>query len=390
MAKKICQVFFGPFPEDSRIRRYVNTLLESGFEVFVVCTGKKSDGFFDHSSENLRIYRFPLKKHRSTTARRIYEYLLYELYSFFMVTYIFFRYRVHIFHFNTLPDFLVFSGVFPKLFGGKIILDFHELFPEAMTQHQEQTDHDTLVVKVLKIIEKLSYRFADRVIAFHDPAKEILTKRNGFPEKITVVMNGVDPSEMPRIERRPQEKFVIVYNGTINYNLNLELVVEALARLKAFRRNIYETVEFDLFGDGPDLENIMSRAAGLGVENVFYKGRLPFGEMMKQLSCASVCVLPPKKEVYSDLYYSLKLTEMIYLKIPVIATRLNTYLRYYPEGCLYYFNSGDVTALEEMICHVYGHPEESKVYAERAWKRYEDFSWPIMKARYAGVVEKLS
>jgi glycosyltransferase involved in cell wall biosynthesis len=385
---RVCHVVFDRFPQDSRVRRYANSILEGGAEVFVVCIGNHSDGTIESANNRLKIFRLPLAKMRSSFARRIFEYLLFEIYAFVAVTYIFFRYKVKTFHVHTLPDFLVFSCIVPRLFLGRIILDFHELFPEFMIQHKPGLNYESLLIRTLLLQEKLSFRFATDIIVFHDPAKRILSGRIRSSRDITVVMNGVDPAEMPEMVRCQQKRFRIVYNGTINFNLNLGLVIDALSFLKENSREVYDSVEFELYGDGPDLDNILLKAREQNIGNVFYRGRLRFTEMMERLSNASVCVLPPLKDIYSDLYYSLKLTEMIYLKIPVIATRLDTYLYYYPEDCIYYFESGDACGLAEAIRLVYEDPEEVKRHTNAAWERYQGFSWPIMKGRYLGLARK--
>lgn len=385
---KICHVVFDRFPNDSRVRRYANSLLERGWDVSVVCIGDGTDGTIEGVGKRLRIFRLPLKKRRSSFARRIAEYFVFEVYAFLMVTYIFLRHRVTTYHVHTLPDFLVFSCFVPRLFGARVILDFHELFPEFMMQHKPDLTKSSLLIRMILLQEKLSFLFATDIIAFHDPAEEILSSRIRSHKPITVVMNGVDAAELPEIHRSRDGKFRIVYNGTINFNLNLEIVVDALAAIRTNRCDVYSALEFDLYGEGPDLENILERARELQVDNVCYGGRHPFGEMMKKLGSASICVLPPRKDVYSDLYYSLKLTEMVYLRIPVIATRLNTYLRYFPEGCLLYFDSGDVQGLAAQICLAFDSQQEAADRAQRAWEQYQSYSWPIMKKTYLELIDK--
>lgn len=370
------------------MRRYVNALLAIGFQVFVICIGDDLEGSMAGAEKRLRIFRLRLKKKRSSLSRRLFEYLVFEAYALCVAAYVFVRYRVKIYHIHTLPDFLVFSCIVPRVFGARVILDFHELFPEFMMQYKPRLNYDSFLIRMILLQERLAFHFATDIVAFHDPAKEILSKRVICRKPISVIMNGVDPAEMLDIARRFDEKFRIVYNGTINFNLNLGIVVDALAYIKKNRPEVYSSIEFDLYGDGPDLANVLEKARDSGVEKVYYKGRYTFDEMMKELSCAAACVLPPKKDIYSDLYYSIKLTEMIYLKVPVIATRLNTYLKYYPEDCLYYFNSGDVRELSSVICYVYNNPNQVKERVQRAFSKYLNYSWPIMKKRYVELIER--
>jgi glycosyltransferase involved in cell wall biosynthesis len=314
---------------------------------------------------------------------------LFEIIAFFYVIRIYIKYKPEIFHIHTLPDFLVFAALIPKLYGSKIILDFHELFPEAIMQFNKEITVKSFWYKMILFLENISFNFADEIIVFHDPAKDILINRYGNKKVIITIMNGVDENEIMGFERKKNGKFIIVYNGTINYNLNLSLVIKALALIKTANPDIYNMIEFHLYGDGPDLKNILNIAKKLSIENVSYKGRVEFCEMMKKLETASLCVLPPLKDVYSDLFYSLKLIEMIYLKIPVAATRLNTYMKYYPENCLLYFDSNDEEGLAENILFAYNYPDKVLGYTENAFCEYQKYSWEIMRERYIKLVEKI-
>lgn len=386
MNKKLCHVFFDEYPKDSRVRRYTNALIENGYEVYIISSNNGNFKFFE-KEKNINIFRLPIKKKRKSFLRRIWEYFVFQFYSTILVTYIFVKYKVRMYHVHTLPDFLVFSCILPKLFGAKIILDFHELFPEFMMQHKSNLKYSSFIIKILLFQEKLSYLFADEIIVFHDPAKEILLKRIGNKRKMTTVMNGVDETELPSFERRTNNEFKLIYNGTINFNYNLSLIVKALNIIREKDISIYNKISFNLYGDGPDLSNILNTAKKLNIENVYYKGRLKFTDMMKELETASACILPPQKDIYSELYYSLKLTEMIYFRIPVIATRLKTYLYYYPENCLIYFNSNDAEELSEKIIFICENKDKLKTFTENALKAYQKINWGIMRKRYLNIVK---
>ena len=386
--KKLCHIFFDEYPKDSRIRRYTNALLEKRVEIFIVCINDGSYSFFE-KEKNTNIYRLSLKKKRNSFIRRLWEYIIFQIFATTMVSYIAIRHNVKIFQVHTLPDFLVFSCIIPKLKGSNIILDFHELFPELMMQFNPDLNSSSLTVKILYLLEKLSFNFATHIITLHDPAKEILLKRINSMKPVTTVMNGVDISEIPDFKKRNSDEFKIIYNGTINYNLNLSLVVKALNVIKNRCPEIYNNIGFYLYGDGPDVNRIKRISLDLGIEKVRFKGRYKFKDMIKELETASVCILPPKKDVYSDLYYSLKLTEMIYLKIPVIATRLETYCRYYPENCLIYFDSENVEELADKIIFVYKNRSDLSSFTDNAFNEYQKINWEIMKERYINIIKSL-
>ena len=82
------------------------------------------------------------------------------------------------------------------------------------------------------------------------------------------------------------------------------------------------------------------------------------------------------------------LTEMIYFKIPVICTRLDTYLYYYPEDCLFYFNSDDVKDLAMKIMYVYRNKKKVTEYTNNALNKYNNFDWTKMSYRYIYMLKK--
>ena len=203
-------------------------------------------------------------------------------------------------------------------------------------------------------------------------------------------MNSVDPAEMTNLVKEEQDTFNLIYNGTINSNLNLPIVIDALKVIKDSNPQVYKNIYFHMYGDGPDLENVMQRAKELNVENVIYHGRLAYKDMYKALCKASALVLPPLSDIYSNLYYSQKLVESIYLKIPILASRLKTYSFYYPEECLFYFEPGNIQQIADSIFDVYRNPEKRIEKANNAFAKYAKVSWPVMSERYKELVKKVT
>ena len=387
----VCHLFYEEYPRDPRVRRYVNALNSTGRNCIIVCSKKKNEKYFENIGGNL-IYRIPVSKKRGSFFLTLLEYLLFAWISSFMLLYLQLRYRFKIVHVHTLPDFLIFAALWNKVFGAKLILDLHEIFPE-LYMARTGADYNSFKVNLLKTAEKYSIKLANKVITIHDNAKDIFVKRNGLSEeKISVVMNSVDPAEFPNPAKPDENNFIIIYNGTIVKLLNLTMVVEALAKLKnEMPADDYGKIIFRLYGDGPALNEILSLADKSGVvDKVQYMGYLQPADMRKEVLKTGVLILPPLKNIYSDLFYTIKLIETIYLKIPVIATRLNTYKRYYSEDSLFYFDSGNVNELAERIKEVYTNKPlvERKTASARA--DYDKLSWEIMRERYLEIVDKLA
>ena len=383
----VCHLFYEEFPRDPRVRRYVNALNEQDIKCIVICSKKKGDAFFENRNGNL-IYRIPVSKKRSSFFLTFLEYFLFAGVSSLLLLYLFIRYRYRIIHVHTLPDFLIFSALTEKLLGVKTILDLHELFPELYMVRTGKGPHST-GARLLKIIEKLSVKMANRVVTIHNNAKNIFIARNkGLENKISVIMNGVDPEEFTDTKRTETDDFIIIYNGTINRIMNLEIIPDALNILKnSMPGQDFIKIKFRLYGDGPAVGEILESAKSFGLNNcVEYCGFLQPEKMNKEILKSSVLVLPPLKNLYSDLFYTIKLVEMVYLRIPVIATRLNTYELYYGEDSLFYFDSGNTRQLSEKIREVFYNKTLIAQKTENAFNNYMKVSWDKMKLIYIKII----
>jgi glycosyltransferase involved in cell wall biosynthesis len=169
------------------------------------------------------------------------------------------------------------------------------------------------------------------------------------------------------------------------------MVVEAIAELKkVIPAEDFNKIVFRIYGDGPALNNILDLAEKLEVkEKVEYMGFIAPDIMRKEVLKANVLILPPLKNIYSDLFYTIKLIETIYLRLPVIATRLNTYKTYYREESLFYFDSGNLDKLVERIKEVYYDKDLVKTKVENARADYDKIGWGVMRDRYLSVISSL-
>lgn len=387
--KVICHICFSEYPADQRVRRYVNELMACGYKVVVICI-KDELNRESESSEKINVIRLNVPKKRGSYSSRFSEYLKFFIKSFFKSVYVLYKHRPVIYHMHTFPDFIIFAGIVPKIAGSRLILDMHELTPEAMMMRENLNDRNFLI-RLLKFIEKLSVAFADRVITIHEIAESILRKRN--KKEFVSIMNAVDRTEAGEIKKKSDGFFNIIYNGTINPNLNLRLVLKAMDKLRDRLTDAeYNRIRFILYGKGPDLDNIIKEADKTGLRGkVIYKGNLNYTDMISELSYASAAVYPPLPNIYTDICYPIKITEMINFRIPVIASRYKTLIYFYPEDCIFYFNPGDADDMADRIIEVLHDPEAVSRKTENAFARFINYSWEsVMKDRYMQLINELT
>src|ERR1019366_7076165 len=95
-------------------------------------------------------------------------------------------------HVHSVPDFLVFAALIPKLCGVPVILDIHDILPEFYSS-KFNAPPESLTFKLLLLIERASAGFADHVIIANHLWHERLLSRSVRAAKCTPIRNYPDP-----------------------------------------------------------------------------------------------------------------------------------------------------------------------------------------------------
>lgn len=386
--KKICMLAYTYYLHDARVRREAGTLAKHGFEVDCFCLRAKGQLKCEQVN-GVRLYRLPLSKYRGSS-RMMYAlaYVWFFVLSFFAVTKFYFKRRYHVIQYHTLPDFIIFSGIIPKAFGAKLVLDMHEVMPEFyVSKFGFGMSHP--LVKVLKLLERMSVWFAHAVIVINDPIKRLLLKRCKPKSSITVVMNTADESIFTSGHRRHSGRskgFIAMYHGTLTYLYGVDIAIRAIAKLKGKIPDL----EFRIFGSETEMDKLKDLADELGVsDNVVFMGRVGMDAIPKYIAETDIGVVPTVKDGYIDMSFSNKLAEYVSMKTPTVATRLRSTLEYFTEDAISYFESRDVDALASKILELYMNPQKRLLQAEKAFQQYQGIRWAVMKKRYVGLIESL-
>jgi len=381
-------VGYAEYPGDVRIRREAESLIRAGYGVDVVClqqAGKPRRETVDQ----VRVYRLGVSKYRGTGAiSYAISYVRFFLQAALLVSRLHLANHYVVVQFHTLPDFVIFAGLIPRLLGARLILDMHEVTPEFyMTKFKVGPGHP--MVRLAKFIEKASVRFADGIIVVTDPIERIVTRRCKPRCPIVVVMNTADERRIAPSREPPtgnQEGFVAMYHGTLTPMYGLEVAIRAMKILKGKIRGL----EFRIFGDNAEARYLKDIAVQMGVDDIVrFMGRVPQDEIPGYIQQAQVGVLPTLRDTFIDLSFSNKLAEYVLMRRPVVATRLNSTLEYFPDGSIAYFESGNAEDLAAKLLHLYENPEEGVRQAALAFENYQRIRWPVMERRYLDLIAGL-
>ncbi|UCE73109.1 MAG: glycosyltransferase family 4 protein [Methanomassiliicoccales archaeon] len=395
--KTVCMPVYSFYPFDPRVRRAAEALLEKGYSVDIICLKEKGDKKVD-SFNDVNIHRVSLTHKRGGYLRYFYHYTSLFLQVFMRLNSLDRKKKYDVVHVHSLPDFLVFIAVMQKLKKRKIILDLHEVMPEIYAARFNKK-MDSFPVKIVCMLERISTRFADRVITVNDVRKEVIINRGVPKEKIVVIMNAPDENlsikkdlEDFKAKLHLEHKFITVYVGGINYERNLEVVLKAMSIVKKDIPNIYFIIFGHTYGQAglKYIEELKALAAGLGIsENVYFGGQLAGEDVASYIELADFGIVSYVKNPMTELAMPNKVFEYIMADKPIISCRLKGLYKLLGEEATIYYQPENHDDLAKKIKWLYNNRNEVGKMVENARKIYVNNSWSVMKRRLHDMYKNL-
>ncbi len=383
----ICHLAYTFYEEDSRVMRYVNSLSDNGYNVDVICL-KRSGQSKQDISNGIRIFRI---KDREVNEKKSINYLvriiLFLFRAFLKITLNHLIRRYDIIHIHNLPDFLVFSAFIPKILGAKIILDIHDILPELYISKFKIKDN-SLIFKLLLFIEKISCRFANHVIVANDLWREKLIKRAVPSFRCTSLINYPDTRIFKPFNRKKinNNKFIILYPGTLNYHQGVDIAVKAFSIIK----DRIPQAEFHIYGEGPALPYLKKLIKELNLDDkVFIYNPVSLREIAQVISLADLGIIPKRAEGFGGEAFSTKSMEFMASGVPVIMARTKIDTLYFTDDQVKFFPSDDFKALSEAIWELYSQPEKKRKMVEKGFELVSYENWENHKYKYLNIIHSL-
>jgi glycosyltransferase involved in cell wall biosynthesis len=338
------------------------------------------------------VIRIPIRHSRGGFLSYAYQYATFILMSAAIFAWRSLGRRYDLIYVHNMPDILVISGLIPKLFGAKVILDQHDPMPELMMTIFGK-DKESSGVRVIRWLEKWSIARADLVITVSVTFKRIFCGRGCPAAKVGVVMNTPDESLFPCRParsypvRKAGDPLVIMYHGLLESRNGLHLAVEALSR---FTKK-FPNVELRIYGRStPYLEQVMATVPGLGLEgSVRYLGPRKLEELAREIEQCDVGIIPNPRNDFTAINTPTRILEYLAVGKAVIAPRTEGIVDYFAADSLFYFEPGDTKDFEEKLEYVASNPGEAMATAERGQQVYLRHTWGEERETLVGLVTQL-
>lgn len=370
---------------DPAVQREAEALAGAGFDVEVLC--ERAAGAPWHAVVNgVHVIRLPASRGSSGGVGKAFAYGRFFLLAAGYLSVQHVRRPYAVVQANSMPDFLVFAALVPRMLGSRVVAKMQEPTPELATT----IFGPTWVTGVLARIEQWAIRFADHTVTVTDQLKQRYIERGAAADRITVVLNCVDPHAMLPDRSHPpataESGFVVVCHGTIEDRYGQDTIIGAASLLRDEMPDLRVVITGLGSGTGKMMRDITDR----GLRDVVrYEGWVSQDRLREILCSADIGVVAQKSSPYSHLVHTNKMVDYWIFGLPVIASKLRAVSELYDARFIEYFEPGDEAGLAAAIRRLRADPERRAELAENGKLAQLRNGWAAQRISYLKVFDDL-
>ena len=245
----------------------------------------------------IRVHRFKLLPENSVVIKRIIRYLLLNIK----------QYRTA----RNLPNCDVIlagstpptQGIVAALLGKKLCLPVvyivQDIFPDSLVSTGISSEK-SLFFKIGKLIEKYTYKHADKIIVICDEFKHNLVDKGVLAEKIKVIYNWINTDEVIPISRNSNKlfeeynldknNFFVTYAGNMGKAQDLDTIINVAKIMQE-----YKDIKFILFGSGDGKKYYENLINSEKINNITILPIQPQNRVSEVYSLGNVSIVSCKK-----------------------------------------------------------------------------------------------
>jgi glycosyltransferase involved in cell wall biosynthesis len=378
-----------PVPFDSRVWKEACSLHQNGYQVTVLSPKGKGHEKGYECLEGVHIYRHPMPKEGNSPLGYVREFSCALFWEFFFASWIYLRRGFHVVQGCNPPDDIFMVALPFKLFGVKYIFDHHDANPELYLSKYERKG---LLYRTQVLLEKLTYRYCDVVMATNCSYKNLALTRGGLaPEDVFVVRNGPDLETFKAVPKVPALKHgkphLVGYVGTMSIQDGLDILLDVALHIKNKGRR---DVHFTCVGGGPGLPGLRQMVKEKGLEDtVNFTGRVSDQQLLEILSTADVCVNPDKPCEMNSISTMVKIMEYMALGKAIVQYDMKEGRFSAQEASLYSNSGNQVGDFADNILWLLEHSEERIKMGEFGRRRVEtELAWKYSVENLLAAYEK--
>lgn len=350
-----------PVPFDRRAWLHATTLAKNGYAVSFICPKGRGFDASREKRDGVDIYRY----WRPVEGEGKLAFIAESLWCFFATFFLSLRVAIagrgfDILHICNPPEIYWPIAWFWRAFGKVFIWDHRDLSPELA---EAKFGKSGLIIRVLHLLEKLSFGAAQIVVATNESYRKIAIERGGKrPEDIFIVRSAPSLAKFTRYEPDPSFKKgkpnLIVYLGEMGPQDGVDNLIRALRVL----HDDHDRKDFHcvLIGGGTYQPTAAAYAEEIGVGHLCTFTGIVSDEMLcRILSSADVAIDPLPKNGWSDRSTMNKVLEYMFFGLPIVVGEL-TEARVSADRAALYVEPGSAPAMAEGIAALLDDPERRR------------------------------
>ena len=390
--RPVLMIVHSYYEEDPRVRREAESLVRAGRPV-VVLGLRRPGGPATSDVDGVQVRHLDVQRHQGAgLGVYLREYLSFLGRAMVAAIRLHRRQRFGLVQVHSLPDFLVFAAVPFRIAGVPVLLDLHEAMPEFFRSRFPRASN-ALVHRLLVLQERLSVAASTATITVNASMRDRLIGLGVPASKVGVVVNSpslgrFDSRAYPRRPFRSDGRLRLVYTGALTPTYELDVAVEAVARIVRTRPDL--DVLLELYGRGDSEPALRAQVALLGVEDrVTFHGRVPIEDVPARVASADIGLAPTRHDQFTDMSLSTKVFEYAAMGKPVVASRLPMVAATFPPGTVAAYAPGDAAALAEAILGFADDPLAREAAVARTADIVRAGSWERESVGYIALVDRL-
>jgi glycosyltransferase involved in cell wall biosynthesis len=383
-----------PVPLDRRVWLECQALRAQGYQVSVICPKGPGDPSYQRI-DGVHIHKYA----PAPEAKGLLGFAVEFAYSWLRTALLSLRVRrrhgFDVIQACNPPDTYWLLALLWRLCGVRFVFDHHDLNPELYVSRFGKPAGlaSRLQLGGLVLLERATFRVADRVISTNGSYKRVAVRRGRLdPSLVTVVRSGPDTTVMrpvyPDPSIRAGAEHLLAYLGIMGPQDGVENVLAVMDEL--VHRRGRTGVRAVLMGVGDGLADLRRECAARGLDdNVVFTGRVGPEQITQYLSAADLGLGPDLNTPLNNVSTMNKTMEYMAYGVPAVSFDLiETRVSAGDTGV--FVRSGDVAGFADAVEALLDDPERRVELGLAARRRVaSELDWKPQAEAYVGVYDEL-
>jgi glycosyltransferase involved in cell wall biosynthesis len=382
-----------PVPFDRRVWLECRTLRDAGYDVTVVCPRGRDTGAFQ-VVDGVTIHGYRPYAPGGSALGFVIEYAYSFLATSALARKARRRGRFDVIQACNPPDiFWPLARWFRLRDGSRFVYDHHDLCPELFESRFPEGSR--LALAGLKLLERATFRTADRVTSTNESYRRVAMRRGGkAAEHVSVVRTGPDPEVMQAIDPVPSARrgraHLVAYLGVMGPQDGVDVVLAAADHIV---HTLGRTdIAFTLMGGGDCRAQLVAERDRRGLhDHVELPGRVPDSYVAEVLSTADAGLSPDPLNPLNDVSTMNKTMEYMAFGLPVVAFDLLETRVSAGEAAVYADPASGWRGFAEALVRLLDDPESLTLLGKLGRERVENqLAWEHQAPAYLAVFDELT